>query len=410
MILDPNKIKQNINGEILTFEYPLEFKGVAKTAKIEIIGAYPNRKVNVFLINENGEEEQKYEFVSSEDQSEVKESWEKFEDLFNESDEGGIQQGQDEIENLYTSFDKSGNAVLFLQNLEGDQKIITSYEISDINLLKNQPATYELDFENNQILPEPLRAKWLMANVSDSVKCMEFPNYPFTYQVAILSIQPPQPPQPPTDEESDEMPFFRLVSIVGINVVMKQYSFNKKTNTESFVQDVTFRLTSQSEPLKVETPQGEGTLVPYSKFDIAEFKAYLIATKGENPPPDNPTPPDTPQPPDDGEPKDDEEPKDDGEPKDDEEPSDDNKGRKEKKDLEGDVKYNFKFDTNQFTEAVAKYMNKSPLDIQRSMRSTDSFRDLLEIYNVKVSDIAPNLGLPTNQSEFYKEVKKIIGR
>ena len=397
MILDPNKIKQNISGETLIFEYPLEFKGVEKTAKIEIIGAYPNRKVNVLLINENGEEEQKFEFVSSEDQSEVKESWEKFEDLFNESDEGGTQQGQDEIENLYTSFDKSGNAVLFLQNLQGDQKIITSYKIDDSILLKNQPATYELDFENNQMLPEPLRAKWLMANVSDSVKCMEFPSYPFTYQVAILSIQPPQPPQPPTDEESDEMPFFRLISIVGVNAVMKEYSFNKKTNTESFVQDVTFRLTSQNEPLKVETPQGEGTLVPYSKFDIAEFKAYLIATKGENPPPDNPTPPDTPQPPDDGEPKDDD-------------PSDDNEPREEKGDLEGDVEYDFKFDTNQFTEAVAKYLNKSPLDIERSMRSTDSFRDLLEIYNVKVSNIAPTLGLPTNQSEFYKEVKKIIGR
>ena len=44
------------------------------------------------------------------------------------------------------------------------------------------------------------------------------------------------------------------------------------------------------------------------------------------------------------------------------------------------------------------------------MRSADTFRDLLDIYNVKVSDIAPNLGLPTNQSEFFKEVKRIIGR
>ena len=35
MILDPNKIKQNISGETLIFEYPLEFKGVEKTAKIE---------------------------------------------------------------------------------------------------------------------------------------------------------------------------------------------------------------------------------------------------------------------------------------------------------------------------------------------------------------------------------------
>ena len=188
MILNPTLIKQEVNGEILTFSYPLTFSGENRTAKIIIKGTYPNRNVQVLLEGENGEKIESYEFDSEQDESEVQKSWEKFEDLFNESDEGGTQQGQDEVQNLYTSFDKSGNAVLFLQNLKGEQKIIIPYQINDTFLLDNQPATYELDFESNQMLPEPLRAKWLIANVSDSVKNLEFPNYPFTYQVAIVTL------------------------------------------------------------------------------------------------------------------------------------------------------------------------------------------------------------------------------
>ena len=42
------------------------------------------------------------------------------------------------------------------------------------------------------------------------------------------------------------------------------------------------------------------------------------------------------------------------------------------------------------------------------MRNVDTFRDLLDIYNVKVSDIAIALNLPTNNTEFFKEVKRII--
>ncbi len=476
MILDPNKISQTIKGESLIFEYPLEFNGVQKTAQIQIIGAYPNRNVNVLLINAEGEEEQRHEFVSSEDQSEVKDSWEKFEDLFNQSDEGATQQPQDEVQNLFTSFDSSGNAVLFLENLNKEQQIVIVYELTELDLIKNQPLTYELNFENNQNIPEPLRAKWLMANVSGSVKCNEFPNYPFTYQVAILSIQPPQPPQ--HVDESDEMVFYRLVAIVGGNAILKEYTLNTKTNEEQFIQDTTMRLISQSEPYKVETPNGEGTLVPYSKLDNAEFKAYLIAIKTERPQPPQPvdesdemvfyrmlnmsgttavlkqyvydkntdketyvqdetfillndTPPFKTNTPEGeallvryskfdadgleafllilkGEGKD-RKPID-VEIEDEDEENEEERERERKNDLENVVENENEYETDSFSKDVATYLGKDPLDIQRSMRSADSFRDLLAIYNVKVVDIATALNMPTDSKGFFAEVKKIIGR
>lgn len=394
MILNPQLIQQEIKEETITFKYPLSFNGENRFAVIVVNGVYPNRNVKVLLTDELGNEIESNEFMSEEGGQEIKESWQKFEDYFNESDEGKTEEPQDEIENLYTSFDLSGNAVLFFQNLKGEQRVIMSYEILDTQLLNTRPQIYELNFENNLNFPEPLRTKWLIANVSDSVSCSEFLSYPFTYQVAITSIQPPDNPQPP--ENDDNMPFFRLIRVVSNIVTLKEYVLNRKTNNELFVKDEMFRILNNSEPYKVMTPEGEGTLVPYPKLNSGTFKAYIIAIKGENPPPpDNPTPPD------------------DDEPNHDDEPIDDhddpihyveppihlkNKGEP------------VKIDYSELTEKVADFLNKEPLQISRSMRSADSVRDLLEIYNVKIAEIGAFLGLPQDNKGFFQEIKKIIGK
>jgi hypothetical protein len=401
MILDPTKIKQEISGETLTFSYPLIFNGQESLAKIIVIGTYPNRNVKVLLENENSEAVESYEFKSDDEGNEVQKSWEKFEDFFNESDEGSKEK-QDEVENLYTSFDAVGNAILFLQNLKGEQKEVLRYKLTDYGLIGDLPMTYQMDMSNNEQLPEPLRVNWLMANVSDSVENLENPSYANTYQVAILGIPPTQPPTPP-EEESDEMAFFRLVRVMSNMAFLKQYSINKKTKEENYVGDEMLRILNNSEPYKVETPMGEGTLVPYPSLDSEGFKAYVIAIKGGGgggggTPTDEPVdhtdepvdPTDEPVDPTD-------------------EPVDlTDKSKKQNKDEEGEPSPITKYNSSEFERSVAQYIGREPNQIERSMRNVDTFRDLLDIYNVKVSDIAIALNLPTNNTEFFKEVKRII--
>jgi len=412
MILDPTKIKQEISGETLTFTYPLMFKGQESLAKIIVIGTYPNRNVKVLLENENGEAVESYEFKSDDEGNEVQKSWEKFEDFFNESDEGKKDK-QDEVENLYTSFDAVGNAVLFLQNLKGEQKEVLKYKLTDYGLIGDLPMTYQMDMSNNQQLPEPLRVNWLMANVSDSVENLENPSYVNTYQVAILGIPPTEPPTP-SDEENDEMIFFRLIRIMSNMAFLKQYSLNKKTKEESYVGDEMLRILNNSEPYKVETPMGEGTLVPYPSLDSQGFKAYVIAIKGgggggEGTPTDEHGKPSDEH----GKPSDEH-----GKPSDKHEEhkkmgedhglKEFDKQKTERDEADGKISNIRKFDSSQFTSSVANYIGVEPNQIARSMRNVDNFRDLLDIYNIKVSEIATALNLPTNNTQFFKEVKRII--
>jgi hypothetical protein len=420
MILDPTKIKQEISGETLTFTYPLMFKGQESLAKIIVIGTYPNRNVKVLLENENGEAVESYEFKSNDEGNEVQKSWEKFEDFFNESDEGKKEK-QDEVENLYTSFDAVGNAVLFLQNLKGEQKEVLKYKLTDYALIGDLPMTYQMDMSNNQQLPEPLRVNWLMANVSDSVENLDNPSYVNTYQVAILGIPPTQPPTPP-EEESDEMQFFRLIRIMSNMAFLKQYSINKKTKEENYVGDEMLRILNNSEPYKVETPMGEGTLVPYPSLDSDNFKAYVVAIKGggggggdshtdepENhtDKPDKPTdkpdkPTDKPDKPTDKPDKPTDKP---DKPTDKPDKPTDDDNEQDDRDSLTPIK---SYDVSNLTSSVAKYLDVEPNQIVRSMRNVDTFRDLLDIYNVKVNDIATALNLPTNNNEFFKEVERII--
>ena len=405
MILDPTKIKQEISGETLTFTYPLKYNGQDSLAKIIVVGTYPNRNVKVLLENENGDAIESYEFKSDDEGNEVQKSWEKFEDLFNESDEGQKDK-QDEVENLYTSFDAVGNAVLFLQNLKGEQKEVLKYKLTDYGLIGDLPMTYQMDMSNNQQLPEPLRVNWLMANVSDSVENLENPSYVNTYQVAILGIPPTQPPTPPEDE-SDEMQFFRLIRVMSNMAFLKQYTINKTTKEENYVGDETLRILNNSEPYKVETPQGEGTLVPYPSLDSENFKAYVVAIKGggggdsHTDEPEKHT--DKPEKHTDKPEKHTDKPE---KPIDEHIPFDKNKPDEE------DKKEKFMpsktFSTSEFTSSVAKYIGVQPNQVERSMRNVDTFRDLLDIYDVRVNDIATALNLPTNNTEFFKEVKRII--
>ena len=418
MILDPTKIKQEINGQNITFSYPLQFDGADTTAILKVNGYYPNRSVEVILQNANGERIETHLFTSEEDGSEVQKSWEKFEDFFNQSDEGEKQK-QDEVENLFTSFDLKGNAVLFLQNLKGEQKSVLKYQISDATFLNDLPMAYQMDMSNNQQLPQPLQVKWLMANVSDSVKSQEYPNYANTYQVAILGIPPTQPP-PPSDEENDEMIFFRLIRTMSNMAFLKQYSLNKKTKEENYVGDEMLRILNNSEPYKVETPMGEGTLVPYPSLDSQGFKAYVIAIKGDGGGGGGGTPTDEHGQPKDehgkpkdehGQPKDEHgQPKDEhGKPKDEHgKPKDEHGKPKDEEDKQEKNKASKKYNSSEFTSKVAEFIGREPNQIARSMRNVDSFRDLLDNYNVKVNDIAFALNLPTNNTEFFKEVKKII--
>jgi hypothetical protein len=154
--------------------------------------------------------------------------------------------------------------------------------------------------------------------------------------------------------------------------------------------------------------------VPYPSLDSQGFKAYVIAIKGgggggEGTPTDEHGKPSDEH----GKPSDEH-----GKPSDKHEEhkkmgedhglKEFDKQKTERDEADGKISNIRKFDSSQFTSSVANYIGVEPNQIARSMRNVDNFRDLLDIYNIKVSEIATALNLPTNNTQFFKEVKRII--
>ena len=205
MILEKEKLLKEQVGNTLIFVYPINFNDVEKYATIEIEGIGDDRNISVYL----GEESRLQDTTPSVlgdifRTPDIKLAWEKFEDIFNESDEGASQGGEEpEASNLFMTFDpKTGNAQLFLQNLKLEQKVIFDFTLTDKDLLKNQPNVYGLDFTDNQDMPEQMRTKWFLANTNGDVILNGTDKSFATYQVAILSVvnpteEPPQGGTPP---------------------------------------------------------------------------------------------------------------------------------------------------------------------------------------------------------------------
>lgn len=284
MILNKELIEKKQLGEALNYVYPMSFDGEEKYGVIRIVGTSTDREIQVYITDDKATlKKEEGEIFQTND---IKKAWEKFEDLFNESDEGQQQGGgeEPEVANLYLTFPLSGQAKLFIQNQKGQQKVLMEFELTDTDLILKQPRFYMLDFTDDENMPEQVRTKWAMANTNGDVLLEGTTEDYITYQVAILSIAPPDghnPPQPP----SDEMEFYRLIQYVGGVALLKKFIFNKKTNEITFVENTGMPATESNGDFDVNIEGMNAKLRQYPSLDEGNEKAYVLVVEGENPQP-----------------------------------------------------------------------------------------------------------------------------
>ena len=200
MILDITKLTKEQLGNALVFEYPLTFNDKEQFANIVIEGAGTDRQIQVYLSATSILRDFMNAVPLNEvlETNDIKIAWEKFEDLFNSSDEGKAQNPEEpEVTNLFLTFDATGSAKLFLQNLQNEQNVVLEFTIDDLELKSKRPNAYVLDYTNDTNMPEQLRAKWFMANTNGDVKLEGTNSNYSTYQVAVVSIAPPNGGTPP---------------------------------------------------------------------------------------------------------------------------------------------------------------------------------------------------------------------
>jgi hypothetical protein len=284
MILNKELIEKKQLGEALNYVYPMSFNGEEKYGVIRIVGTSTDREIQVYITDDKATlKKEEGEIFQTND---IKKAWEKFEDLFNESDEGQQQGGgeEPEVANLFLTFPLSGQAKLFIQNQKGQQKVLMEFEITDTDLILKQPRFYTLDFTDDENMPEQVRTKWAMANTNGDVSLEGTTEDYITYQVAILSIAPPDghnPPQPP----SDEMEFYRLIQYVGGVALLKKFIFNKKTNEITFVENTGMPATENNGDFDVNIEGMSAKLRQYPSLDEGVEKAYVLVVESENPQP-----------------------------------------------------------------------------------------------------------------------------
>jgi len=284
MILNKELIEKKQLGETLNYIYPMSFGGEQKYGVISISGTSSERQIQVYIATDK----KTLQAVDDEvfQSNDIQKSWEKFEELFNQSDEGKDESGgnEPEVASLYLTFALSGASTLFLQNQSGEQKVLMEFEITDTDLIIKQPRFYALDFTNDPNMPEQLQTKWAMANTNGDVKLEGKGDDYVTYQVAILSVAQPDghtPPQPP----SDNMEFYRLITQSSGALVLNKFLFNRPTKQEVFVEQTVMQGEDKGGYYEVSIGGTQMKLSPYPTLDANGQKAYVLVSEGENPTP-----------------------------------------------------------------------------------------------------------------------------
>lgn len=284
MILNKELIEKKQLGETLNYIYPMSFGGEEKYGVISISGTASERQIQVYITTDKKTLQAVGEEVFQ--SNDIQKAWEKFEELFNQSDEGQSQSGGDEPEvaSLYLTFALSGASTLFIQNQSGQQKVLMEFEITDTELIIKQPRFYALDFTNDPNMPEQLQTKWAMANTNGDVKLEGSADDYVTYQVAVLSIAQPDghtPPQPP----SDNMEFYRLITQSSGALVLNKFLLNRPTKQEVFVEQTVMQGEDKGGYYDVSVGGAPMKLKPYPTLDANGQKAYILVAVGENPMP-----------------------------------------------------------------------------------------------------------------------------
>ena len=157
MILDITKLHKSYLGTTLVYTYPLTFNDNERFATIKVEGIGSDRQIEVYLSENNvltGADNKSAIVGELFETNDIKIAWEKFEDLFSQSDEGKSQQSQEpEVTRLFLTFNATGEAKLFLQNEDGDQQVVLDFVIDDMEFRKF-PKAYTLDYTDDTNMPE----------------------------------------------------------------------------------------------------------------------------------------------------------------------------------------------------------------------------------------------------------------
>ena len=365
MILDITKLSKGQVSNSLVYDYPLNFKNEERFATILIQGFGDSRQIQVFSTTESMLKNPNTNVVGEIFQTnDIKIAWEKFENLFSESDEGQKQNpDKPEPKNIFLTFNKNGEAKLFAQNLKKEQQLVYEYILDNKDLIKNLPNSYTLDYTDNNQLPEQLRTKWLLANTNGEVVFEGTDSSYSTYQVAILSVAPPTTPPEPNDEEGEP------------------------NDDEGEPTD------EDGEPTDED---GEPTDEDGEPTD----------EDGE------PTDEDGEPTDEDGEPTDE-----DGEPTDEDgerDPSDEDQERtdevdpeRETRDIENSLEDQTEATYDDIVQQIVSVSGFSNNKVQASLRDENNFLNFIEINNVNWQEISRNTGLSNNLYEFVSQVINI---
>jgi hypothetical protein len=364
MILDITKLSKGQVSNSLVYDYPLNFKNVTHFATILIQGFGDSRQIQVFLTSESMLKNPNTNVVGEIFQTnDIKIGWEKFENLFSESDEGKKQNpDKPEPKNIFLTFNQNGEAKLFAQNLKKEQELVYEYILDDKDLIKNLPNSYTLDYTDNNQLPEQLRTKWLLANTNGEVVFEGTDSSYSTYQVAILSVAPPTTPPEPTDETGEP------------------------TDETGEPTDKTGEPTDETGEPTDET--GEPT------DETGEPTDETGEPTDETGEPTDET----------GEPTDET-----GEPTDETgDPTDEVDPERESRDIEKSTEDMSNATYSDIVNEIANISGFSQSKVASSLRDEENFINFIEINNVNWQQISNNLGFSNNLYEFTSQVMNVV--
>jgi hypothetical protein len=379
MILDITKLSKGQVSNSLVYDYPLNFKKEDRFATILIQGFGDNRQIQVFLTSESMLKNPNTNVVGEIFQTnDIKIAWEKFENLFSESDEGQKQNpDKPEPKNIFLTFNQNGEAKLFAQNLKKEQQLVYEYTLDDKDLIKNLPNSYTLDYTDNNQLPEQLRTKWLLANTNGEVVFEGTDNSYSTYQVAILSVAPPTTPPEPNDEEGTE------------------------PNDEEGTEPTDEEGTEPTDEEGTEPSDEEGTEPSDEEGTEPSDEEGTEPSDEEGEPTDE-----------DGQDPSDE----DGQDPSDEErdPSDEDQERtdevdpeRETRDIEKSLEDQTEATYDDIVQQIVSVSGFSNNKVQASLRDEENFLNFIEINTVNWQEISRNTGLSNNLYEFVSQVINI---
>jgi len=192
MILDEKRLTITKAGKYTEYQY--NFPSDDKEILITLI-ARPDKDVIIYFVDKEVKDLEGNILVGTDktilETQDLKQAWEKFEDLFEETDKEENPEKQDpEIQILLVSVEKTGNSFLFLQKQDGSQQLLLELEIMNYDVRFTKPKFEKLDFQNDPNISQPFNTIWNIALVDD-VRYADAESDCTTYIVALDSVNQP---------------------------------------------------------------------------------------------------------------------------------------------------------------------------------------------------------------------------